>query len=457
MNVNFGTIIGSAVVRPGTTKLGATVAAGFAPLGLTEFVTANAVTNLAVGVFKGASNASLYFYDTSWHTSTLTSLSNTAKVRFAELGNYLFMANGTDAMKSTTGGTTWGTTNCLITHAAVGLLLSTKTRMLASGHPTYPSRVYFSSIVSTTAAGLGVITWNDDNVDGDWIDFNPGDGSNVTGFAETSDTVLVFKGKGMYRINAITATVDAQYIFDLGAVSQEAIIECQGTVYFFTGQDIRQTTGAMPQQISRLGVQDFVDAIPQANWNSVAAGTDGMNVYFSIGNVTLNSKQNNQTTYSNVVLKFSPRDQNWSMHSYSVPYRFYTQFTQTATGRLMYGAEDNGTVQAINLGKTDNGAAIFYELETQSQEFGDLTHTKKISDKMVVFSKFGGTGKIQIQTDEKDFKDIPIDLNKYVAIGKDIDFEGNNFVVRWYGESTGVAPVLDGFCFPNVTDQGIIG
>lgn len=38
LNVNYDTIIGSGVVRLGTTKLGNTVASGRTPLGLTEFV-----------------------------------------------------------------------------------------------------------------------------------------------------------------------------------------------------------------------------------------------------------------------------------------------------------------------------------------------------------------------------------------------------------------------------------
>lgn len=461
LNVNYDTIIGSGVVRNGTKVLLTSTAPGFAPLGLGEFVTASAVTNVAVGVFKGTSNATLYFFNTAWRTSGLTALSNTSKVRFAQLGNRFFMANGVDAMKSTLGGTTWNTTNCLITHSTVGLLYSTKNRMLASGHPNHKSRVYFSSIVETDVNGVSTITWDDDDADGDWIDFNPDDGSDITGFSGTSDTVLVFKGKGMFRINAITATVDTQLIFDFGAVSQESITECQGVTYYFSGQDIRRTTGGFPEQISRLGCQDFIDAIPQANWAAVSAGTDGMNVYFSIGDVTLNSKQNTQTTYTNVVLKFSPRDQTWSLHSYSLAYRFFIQFTQT-NGRLMYGAEDRGSVQALNLGFTDQfisptnkGKAIFFELVSQDLEFGSRSHTKKVSDKFVVFGQYGGPAGIQIQADNNNPRDIPIDLNDPNAVGKDINFEGNRFLVRWYGNSTGQSPVFEGFEFPSASDEGI--
>jgi hypothetical protein len=38
LNVNFDEVIGSAKVRPGTVKLGATVASGKTPLGLSSFL-----------------------------------------------------------------------------------------------------------------------------------------------------------------------------------------------------------------------------------------------------------------------------------------------------------------------------------------------------------------------------------------------------------------------------------
>jgi len=82
-NVDFDTIVGSAAVRPGTTPLGAVVASGKSPLGLSEFVGLNGSPNVLLSVFPKASNASVYYYDTSWHASGLTNLNNSSKCRFA--------------------------------------------------------------------------------------------------------------------------------------------------------------------------------------------------------------------------------------------------------------------------------------------------------------------------------------------------------------------------------------
>lgn len=452
INVNFDTTIGSGVVRPGTTLLGSTVASGKTPLGLSEFVGPGGTTNLQLSVFPGASTASIYYFDTAWHTSSLTTLSNTSKVRFSVLGGSVFMANGVDAMKASTDGNTWATTNC-ITTVLPSLLFRTKGRMLAAGDPTYKDRIYFSSIISPASSPF--LTWNNDSLSGDWIDINPDDGGYVTGFSETSSVTLVFKSTGMYRLDAINKTVDAQNIFNIGAVSQEAITLCQGITYYYSGIDIRRTNGAYPEQISRLGVQDFLDAIPQANKANVCVGNDGFNVYLSIGNVTLATNRNGQVTYNNVVLKFSTRDEAWSVHSYAQQPRFFSQFTTSANGRNMLSADTTGSVQTFNLGTTDNTTAISYLLETQENDLSNRAHLHQISDQLVVYTKNGIDSKFQIRADEGDWKDIQINLNSRVNICSTLMIKGNFVKFKWFGESSGTAPVFEGLYIEKVTDNGI--
>jgi hypothetical protein len=223
---------------------------------------------------------------------------------------------------------TWVTTNSIGTYTP-SLVFRYQQRLLASGDPTYPDRVFFSSIIDPTSSPF--ITWDVDPSTGDLIDVNPDDGGYITGFSETSTFVLVFKNTGMYRMDTISKTVDAENIFNVGAVSQEAIVLCQGVTYYFSGVDIRRTNGGYPDQISRIGVQDFIDAIPQANWTSVCSGTDQLNVYFFIGDVTLNKNQDDERDYTNVVLKFSPRDESWSVHSYAQTYKFFAPYITTVT------------------------------------------------------------------------------------------------------------------------------
>ena len=454
-NINYDTIIGSGVVRSGTTKLGATVAANRTPLGLTTFSTTDLNTNLVVGVYSGASTATVYYYNGSWNTSGVTNLSNTAKNRFANLGGRIFRVNGVTAMASSTNGNSWGTTNCLgvTTSHVVGLVFRQKGRLLASGDTVFPSRVWFSSIIAPGA--VTTLTWAEGNNTGDFIDINPDDGDFNTGFAETSTTTLIFKSNALYRLNVISKTVDTENIFNVGAVSQEAITNCQGVVYFFSGKDIRRTSGGFPENISRLGVQDFLDAIPQSSWTNVALGNDDWNVYASIGDITLYNKQNNQKTYKNVVLKFSTRDESWSVHAYGEQYRFFSKYTTSTDGKTLIGAETSGNVQTLNKGQTDNEKPIFYFLESQDLDFGSRQNVKTISNNIVAFTTNGQNSRLKISADNKTFKDVPIDLTVKESVGRNLNERGHQFTVRWEGESTGNAPIFEGFNIPQITDEGI--
>lgn len=536
LNIYFDTIVGYGCVRPGTTLLGSAVAATRSPLGLAEFVGKNGTPNYLMSVFKGASNATLYYWNGSaWTATNKTSLSNTARNRFATLGGSVFVTNTVDGMSSSPSGTTFSATNSIAGTATLpllgvkpGLIYRYNARMLCSGDTNNPSRVYFSSIVdpslssadiavtsitsaSTTAtvttssshglvtgatvrisgatqteyngfyvitvtgastftytfAGSGTspatgtitasatfITWNTDESTGDWIDINPDDGGQITGFSESSTFVLVFKGNGFYRLDTINRTADAQNIYNVGAVSQEGIVLCQGVTYFFSGTDIRQTSGGFPEQISRAGVQDVINAIPQANWADVFGATDGLNVYFFVGNVTLNTSQNTQKTITNCAIKYSPRDQAWTVLAHADRFQFSALFTDT-NGRMLRSADTDGAVQTVNLGVTDNSTPIYYELETQEIEFGSRAHLKQIANMMVIYNKFGGATSLKAICDGNE-AEVKGDLSRDVNYATGIQIPQFHFVsFKWYGETNGTPPIFEGLEFTDVNDLGL--
>jgi hypothetical protein len=434
-NVNFDEILGAGKVRKGTTLLGSVVVSGKTPLGMTEFVGPSGTPNLLLSVFKGVSNSTIYYYDTSWHASTINTLSNVDKCRFATLGGRSFIVNGY-TMLSSTDGNVWSNTNCITTDSVFpSLIYRYKQRLLAGGNYTNRDRVYFSSVINPNSSPF--ITWNTTATTGDYIDVNPDDGDNLTGFSDVANLLLVFKSKSFYRMDIINKTVDSETVYDEGAVSQEAITKCQGMVYFYSGTAIYSTNGGYPTQISRLGVQDLIDLVPQANWKDVALGSDTFNVYVSLGLVTLNGLQNYY------VLKFSIRDQSWSVHYYPTHHYFYLKFTDS-NGRLVRFADDSGYVQTLNLGKTDNSTPIFYSLETQEIDFSNRDATKKITDKIVIY------GRNMI------YKLINSQLLKTVNIVENLNIEGKYFKFKWSGNTSGASPVFEGFHIPELVDQGVI-
>jgi len=478
-----------------------------APLGNWSFLSNNVKKNV-VGFLihsSGLDEGAIFYYNTTnstWEVSNLFTLSK-ANIRFANMDGYVYEANGIQLMKSSVDfGATWTITNSIFPYAidtaapwdnsisygigalvqygsfyysslinpnlnhtpTVGgddnweqlapiypsLLIVSGNRLLASGVSTYPSRVYFSSLVDPVNPAN--LTWNIDPTAGDFFDIDPDSGGIVTALANVSTLTLVFKNNGMYRLNAVSKTVDPENVFNVGCVSQEAVTSCLGIVYFYSGDGIYSTDSTFPQNLSRIGVQDFVDAI--ADPLQVYAYADEFNVYFSIGNVTLSYGPEDFRTYSNVVLKFSPRDQNWQVFSYNQRLAQTTEFGVPPATLL--ATEYNGALANVNTNTiSDDGTAIPFELETQEQELGNRSHTKNISDKMVVYTRNGNNSAFSIKENDGNFKSANMILENRVNVGTDINFAGQFFTFKWQGQALGSRPEFQGFHLPMVTDLGI--
>ena len=449
LNVNYDQIVGQGVVRPGSTKLGTLTSSNPLPLGLAEFVANAGALNLLMAVFGGATNAAVYYYDGTWNPSNINTLNNTSKCRFAVLGNRLFIVNGTEQMQSTGDGFNWAQDDCIDPSIKPFIVLRAKSRLLVAATTPTRDRVYFSSIVDTTISPF--ITWNIDPVTGDWIDINPDDGQTLTAMVDVSNQVILFKTGTMYRLNVITKTVDTDNIYNVGAVSQEAVTLCQGLAYFYSGESIYVTDGGAPQQISRAGIEDILGQITQAEKQNVTLGSDENNVYLSIGRATIAG-----VTYTGIQMKFSVRDQSWSVHSYKKRVQFFAQYT-LPTGRNLFGATAVGDVIEMNQGTTDDGDPIFYQLDTQELDCGNRAHVKAATDEMIVFSKNGQASQLYASCDGKEFEAIKATLDKRVNIVENLDLEFRFLILRWMGNSKGQAPVFEGLQIEKIVDQGTQG
>lgn len=490
LNVDIGGTVGTVTVELGTGGQTNTVTAGtgshmIAGLGgsdsLLRFIPSTdfngTIDNVTLTMFyyrvllavfpDDAFTSTLYYYDgISWHTSDFNMSDATAKNRFSTLGGLEFVTNATTGMYTSPDGATWSTgaaNDCIdavSTSIYPTLLYRYKQRMLATGDFNLPDRVFFSSVVDPTSTPF--ITWNTDATTGDWIDINPDDGGNITGFSENSTFLLIFKDTGMYRMDTVSKTVDPDNIYNVGAVSQEAITLCQGVTYFFSGTGCYRTNGGYPELISRNGVQDIIDAMDPADWPNVSSGTDGFNVYFSLGQITFHKNQSNQRIVDNVWIKFSVRDQSWSVHSYRDFFFGFTQYTDE-NGQLMRGATDAGNVQTVNLGTTDGGNAVLdiagnaipFYLETQDLDWGDRSHLKGVSDKMAIFTDNGLASTLQARLDGSTLQNIITTLNQRVSVTTGINLQFNWLNFLWSGTSSGNPPILEGFYVETINDQGM--
>jgi hypothetical protein len=123
---------------------------------------------------------------------------------------------------------------------------------------------------------------------------------------------------------------------------------------------------------------------------------------------------------------------------------------------FLVGADTSGDIQQMNGSKSDDGTAIYYELETQELEFGNRIINKRLEDKLVVFSENADDSNLQIIPDEKDAISIDsIDLGKRVANTTLPPIEAHFVTLRWSGNATKKSPILEGFYFNKVEDKGV--
>jgi hypothetical protein len=102
--------------------------------------------------------------------------------------------------------------------------------------------------------------------------------------------------------------------------------------------------------ISR-GVQKFLDGMNSANWAHVASGRDLENVYFWLGDVTINDplEHDYNKTYSDVVLVYNVYSQNWTVFSgWNARTWFYDE-----TSGLTYFGTAAGKIVKINTAYAD--------------------------------------------------------------------------------------------------------
>ena len=496
LNVNFDTVLGSIESRGGQNFLGALVdvktgtfhdakvADGFGA-GATIFKTPSLPLGYprmiaAVGLKNTVPNeVNIYWDDNSqagdslWHKSdydvTTTPPGNPA-VRFAQLNGHLFVASYGVPMYESADGNTWTKNgNCIPDSINPSLVYRYAGRLLAAGDPNYPSRIWVSSVVDLSTSPF--ITWNIDPVDGDWIDVNPDDGGQITGFAEASTFLLIFKDTGMYRTDDITTGVTPDNIFNVGATSQEAITICQGVVYFYSGKDIRSTDSGYPQIISRAGIQDELN-----NETDLILGSDVVNVWATAG--------------SGTCFKYSTRDQSWTIHLYSdaPPVRF-------APGIFNYSSLRSGTPSPISAlcsvnfaisgpddwetywclmetGVTDGsyydsnndlveGDKILFNVQSQVIDFGDRATYKKISDMVIGYAQNGTKLYFSVFNDD-DYG--PVDAVIANGLPKRVNLcdapeqiGGHYFTFNWSGQTAAGDDkvVIEGLEIQEITDTGV--
>ena len=407
VNLVFDKVLGRAVLRKGTTLLGTQVSSGNSCLALNQFVSSSG-DKIPLVQFDTV----LYDYDSGAWGSSKTGL-NASKMRFVTFLDTIAGINGTDTIASTSG-TSWSTSGTALDIGdcpAGNLIIEWKDKVYVAGVSGNPDRLYYSS----TPTG-GAITWGTN-----YIDIEPEDGAgNLTGLAKVPGYLLLFKERSLKRWNGDSTFPED--LVDVGCPSQEAIVQTRQSVFYFNEKGVFETIGGYPRKVSRR-IQALIEAIPVAYLSTVSGWGDKDNVYFSIGDITLND-----LTLTNVIIQYNLDSQIWTTHSTPNEMVFWGKYIDTNGGERVLAGDDDGNVWQMFYGTTDNGSAIDYRLRFQPQELATRSRLKDLSD-IIVHSINVRNGVLSVRTNEEggykalgNIKEDVQEINESVN-GRIFDFE----------------------------------
>ena len=383
VNLDFDDILGSAVVRPGSSLVGSQLVAGKDVLGLHQHVDpTNASNNILFAALNVGLDATATIKNVATGGDVVTDLTQGAKVRFLSYGGTTLAINGVDAPRAWNG-TSWITTAGVFDLAdwpgAESSLVTEFLDRVYTNDETVPYRVNYSGIFDGTA-----VTW-----EGDYVDIESEDGGGkITAFGKVPGYILFFKERSLHRWNYNSAFPES--LVQVGTPSQESVVESGGLVFFYSNSsdDARGfyvSNGGRPQSISQdtsRTVNKFVQAIDPANEANIAAFATDRTIGWSVGDLEVEGE-----TYKNVVFRYNRVLNQWSIRSYPTEFKVFSQYIDSGVVHRV-GGDDDGNVIKIDdrAAYTDFGSAINYQLRTHSNKYGRNT-LKTMTDEFFVEGK----------------------------------------------------------------------
>jgi hypothetical protein len=431
---------GAITLRPGTALIGAQVISGTQALGLYHFnssVSGSSAIFLAIN--NAAGTATNIFRSTGEGFSiSLGTLTVGSQVGFVTFANAAMFLNGQQQPWQTTDGVTWTNTgnplapnNAPITRWGEVF----KSRIYLTGNTTNPSRLFFSSIIASSA----VISWTTST---DFVDINPNDGENITGLRRYSLELLVFKPNYIYRFR--TSSTDPDPLIKIGIRSNNSVVEGKLGLYFHHDTGFYRYSGGYPTEISRP-ISDIVDNIARSNYDYISAWKDSDHIYWSIGDITIEG-----VTVNRMVARYTESSDVWTLYNYPSEIRQGTTYT-SGTAVIQMVGDRNGNVLRFNSGITDNGSGIPYQFITRWEDWNDTSYLKTINSISYVCEKAQGM-ELFYQTDEDVSWRSLGKVTKFWDIFNQLDIKCHRIRFRGRGVSS-----LEAFIFKKIkVERGLV-
>ena len=461
LNVVFHEELGSAVSRLGCGVINAQVVDGKTCLGLHNFRDSVGTGHKLFVAFNIANNATTSVYDaeTGSAVTGATGLTASTKIRFLTFLDECLMINGADAERS------WNGSSVITTGGAFDLAnvpgsnklkycIEWQDRVYLAGNTAAGTSdtVYYSSTPTT-----GAISWTSGNGS---INIEPEDGGGtITGFGKVPGYILIFKERSLKRWDYDSAYPES--LINIGTPSQESVVSMAGLCFFYSNssQQLKgfyYTNGGRPKSISHgraHQIKKWVDAIAQGSDDDVAGFALGdSEVGWSVGDLTVDG-----VSYTNVVLRYNIKFDQWSVHSYPSEFRFFSNFV-TSGNNVLVGGDDNGYVLQIDkpsiytdYQESNTTTPIVWEVRSHPEDF-EYNQLKELRDKVIVNSLHaqGATVSLILDRNIKTIQPIGILTGDVTELKLPKIYRFHTIEISIKGNQTGLRATIKEIEFPNI-------
>ena len=392
--------IGSFTKRLGYTQIGAQISSGKDVLMNTEFQYGVSPTRKHIV----AVNTDLYVNASGTWTAQSQSLTADAKGRGTDFVDYFFYVNYSDATRSYSG-SAWSTSTNVTSAPKAKYVESYRDRLYLAycdvGGTDYPSRVYYSSLPSSSAA----ITWDTTN---DWFFVETNDGDHITALAKNKTYLIVFKENSMFRYDGTFSATNLKPVsWKIGTVSQESVVLDENLIIFYSRKGVAMSTGGEPKIISR-SIQPIIDRVNQANLGDIAAGIRGDHYLCYVGTLT-SALPGDSSALNRVMLDYDMNQNIWTYHTLPDEPQAFGNYVSSGAELLSFG-DANGEVFTWDSGTTDDGTGISTNIEFEMFPTGPET-TNVFQDIFFFGDNNLGDVNFQFQVDNSGTYSTAVDLS----------------------------------------------
>lgn len=434
INLLFERILGEAESRKGTNIVGSQLSVGNPCLGLFQHLDSTSANNKLFAGFNGK------IYDVVAGTESATGLNASAGMDFATFLNTTLMLNGNEKRTYTSAGS-WASNGGVLDVGGVPAGAKFPVEFKDRVYSAVTDRLYYTN----TPSG-GVVSWSASGSGSLQVEQEDGGGT-IQGLNKVPGYLLIYKQRSLKRWNFDSSFPED--LVNLGTQSHKSIVRARGKNYFFYGPNgFYETQGGYPKRISRP-VQRIIEGIASSFYSRVNGWNDDDNIYWSIGDITVDFDRGYTETYNNVVLRYTIDTQQWAPLQYAHEFRALGQYI-SGNDTLIIGGDIDGQVLQLNTGNTDyDGQAINYILQSPEFDFKSREKRKTISEKIYVHSDNTYGAELQSRLDYGNWKSV----GKIKDLVTDVQIQpltAKVFEFRLVDSTTGDQVKLRGLDFPTV-------